>query len=129
VTADYPGPGKRPALQDRSFATLADYSRATGQDQHSVMLDYSVFRKVRRLDARDIPNLQRLYKAEDFDFSLTPGSAATDRGLPIPNVTDGFSGRAPDLGAMESGQAAPHYGPRTGSGERGIARDRDQAGP
>jgi hypothetical protein len=36
-----------------------------------------------------------------------------DRGLAMPNVTDGFGGRAPDLGALESGQALPHYGPRS----------------
>jgi hypothetical protein len=27
-------------------------------------------------------------------------------------VTDGFSGRSPDLGALEQGQPMPHYGPR-----------------
>jgi len=31
----------------------------------------------------------------------------------IPNVTDGYSGNAPDLGALESGQPMPHYGPRS----------------
>ena len=40
------------------------------------------------------------------------GSAAVDRGMALPNVTDGFAGAAPDLGALEVGQAAPHYGPR-----------------
>jgi len=35
-----------------------------------------------------------------------------DRGLSLPTVTDGFAGRAPDLGALEVGQAVPHYGPR-----------------
>ena len=30
----------------------------------------------------------------------------------IPNVTDGFAGQAPDLGALEVGQAPPIYGPR-----------------
>jgi len=67
---------------------------------------------VRRLDAQDIPNLQKLYKVEDFDFRLKPGSAAVDRGVVLPNVTDGFSGTSPDLGALEVGSAAPHYGPR-----------------
>ena len=67
---------------------------------------------VRRLDAQDITSLQKLYKAEEFDFRLKPGSAAVDRGVVLPNVTDGFSGRAPDLGALEVGVAAPHYGPR-----------------
>jgi hypothetical protein len=113
VMADYPAPGKRPALQNRQFGTLEEYSRATGQDTHSVQLDYSTFRKVRRLDARDVASLQKLYKAEEFDFSLIPGSPAIDRGLVMPNVTEGFGGRAPDLGALEYGQAAPHYGPRT----------------
>jgi hypothetical protein len=67
---------------------------------------------VRRLDAQDISTLQKLYKAEDFDFRLKPGSAAVDRGVVLPTVTDGFSGRAPDLGALEIGAPVPHYGPR-----------------
>ena len=53
-----------------------------------------------------------LYKAEDFDFRLKPGSAAMDRGMILHNVTDGFTGAAPDLGALELGQPPPHYGPR-----------------
>jgi hypothetical protein len=56
--------------------------------------------------------VQLLYKAEDFDFRLKPGSAAVDRGVVLPNITDGFSGKAPDLGALELGQHPPHYGPR-----------------
>ena len=56
--------------------------------------------------------MQKVYKAEDFDFRLKPGSAAVDRGMALPNVTDGFAGAAPDLGALELGQPAPHYGPR-----------------
>ena len=30
----------------------------------------------------------------------------------LPGLTDGFSGSAPDLGAVELGQDLPHYGPR-----------------
>jgi hypothetical protein len=30
----------------------------------------------------------------------------------LPNITDGFAGQAPDLGALEVGQVPPHYGPR-----------------
>ena len=43
---------------------------------------------------------------------MKPGSAAIDRGVAIANVTDGFAGRAPDLGALESGVPLPVYGPR-----------------
>jgi len=67
---------------------------------------------VRRLDAQDVSTLQKLYKADDFDFRLKPGSAAVDRGIALPNVTDGFTGMAPDLGALELCARVPHYGPR-----------------
>jgi hypothetical protein len=50
--------------------------------------------------------IQNLYKSEDFDFRLKPGSAVVDKGIVIPQVTDGFTG------ALEVGQPLPHYGPR-----------------
>jgi hypothetical protein len=106
------GPGRQPSLETRDFATLAQYSQATGQDRHSILVDYDIFMNVRRLDAQDIPSLQKIYKAEDFDFRLKPGSAAVDRGVVLSNVTDGFAGASPDLGALEVGAAVPHYGPR-----------------
>jgi hypothetical protein len=105
-------PAPDPTLEARPFASLAEYSRATQQDQHSVTLDYDVFVNVPRLDAKDKQKVQTLYKAEDLDFRLKAGSAAIDRGVVLPNITDNFAGQAPDLGALELGQAPPHYGPR-----------------
>jgi hypothetical protein len=46
------------------------------------------------------------------DLRLKAGSAAIDAGEPIPNINDGFGGKAPDLGAYELGKPLPHYGPR-----------------
>lgn len=46
------------ATARKRFATLADYSKATGQDQHSVTLDYDVFVNVPKLD-RDPRTVQR----------------------------------------------------------------------
>jgi hypothetical protein len=46
------------------------------------------------------------------DLRLKKGAAAIDAGTPLPNITDGFLGRAPDLGAYEYGAPVPHYGPR-----------------
>jgi hypothetical protein len=106
------GRGANSSLEVRRFRTLAEYSQATKQDLHSVTLDYDIFMNVPRLDAQDLKNVQKLYKAADLDFRLKPGSAAIDRGVTLPNVTDGFSGQAPDLGALEAGQPLPHYGPR-----------------
>jgi hypothetical protein len=53
-----------------------------------------------------------VYRPEDYDFTLAAGSGAIDAGTVLPGVTDGFTGKAPDLGALESGQVAPAYGPR-----------------
>ena len=112
VQADMPGPNLAAVtLETRQFATLDDYSRETGQDRNSVLVDYDIFMRVPKLDARG-PDMQKVYRAEDVDFRLRPGSAAVDRGVALPTITDGFSGKAPDLGALEVGATAPHYGPR-----------------
>jgi hypothetical protein len=118
VAADYSGleaPGQNGVaarLQTRQFPTLAAYSDATGQDTHSVLVDYDVFVKVPMLDAQDRATVQKIYKPGDFDFSLRRDSAAVDRGVPLANVTDDFTGRAPDLGALERDRPVPHAGPR-----------------
>jgi hypothetical protein len=106
------GGGAASGLQQRQFPTLAAYSEATNQDRNSVLVDYDIFVNVRKLDAQDRSTVQNVYKAADFDFRLKPGSAAVDRGTPLAGITDGFSGKAPDLGAVELGQPLPHYGPR-----------------
>jgi len=100
-------------LVTRRFTSLAQYSAETGQDRHSVLLDYDIFMHVPMLDAKDMKSVQKLYNASDLDFRLKPGSAAVDKGMAIANVTDGFTGAAPDLGALEVGVPAPHYGPRS----------------
>jgi hypothetical protein len=109
-----PGGGRGGAsrLETRQFATLAEYSQATKQDQHSVLVDYDIFMNVPKLDAQDRTSVQKVYKAETFDFRLKPNSAAVDKGTKVGNVTDGFTGQAPDLGALEIGETQPHYGPR-----------------
>jgi hypothetical protein len=48
----------------------------------------------------------------DVDVSLAAGSPARDRAVALPNLGDVPDGH-PDLGALEYGCAAPHYGPRT----------------
>jgi hypothetical protein len=72
-------------------------------------VDYKVFVLV-PMPERSDP--QRLYDPEDMDFRLRPKSAAIDAGMVLPTITDGFAGKAPDLGAYELGQALPDYGPR-----------------
>jgi len=105
VRTDFKGPHTK-----EGYPTLAAYAEGTGQDRHSVAVDWDIFVKAGPADRAD-PT--RLYKPEDFDFSLRAGSAAIDKGVALPGVTDGFTGRAPDLGALEYGAAPAHYGPRT----------------
>jgi hypothetical protein len=95
--------------EKRGFASLREYAAATGQDRHSVLVDYSDFVKVAAPDPGD-PT--RFYNPQQFDFSLTAKSAAVDAGVVLPNVNDGFTGRAPDLGAFERGKPMPVFGPR-----------------
>jgi hypothetical protein len=105
VRADYTG-----ELQTRRYRTLKEFAAATGQDAHSVQVDFGVFRKVSVPDKSDP---QHLYAPEDMDFRLRAGSAAIAAGTPLPTITDGFVGPAPDLGADASGLAPITYGPRS----------------
>lgn len=96
-------------LVHRSFKSLAEYARATGEDRHSVMVDYNIFV---RAAAPNLADVQHLYQPADYDLTLRKGTKAIDAGVVLPNVNDGYTGRAPDLGAYEYGQPTPHYGPR-----------------
>ena len=73
------------------------------------MVDWSIFRQGRPPAPSDPTHV---YRPEDFDFSLVPGATAIDAGMILPGITDGYTGNAPDLGALESGRPAPIYGPR-----------------
>jgi hypothetical protein len=122
VPAEYNG-----KLTTRKFKTLAEYSAATGQDKHSVLVDFNSFADVPIPDKADP---QHLYPPEELDFRLRPGSPAVDAGVELPTITDGFSGKAPDLGAYELGAALPHYGPRSAPpGAPGPDAPRSVRGP
>ena len=49
---------------------------------------------------------------QPLDATLNGTTNAIDTGVRLPNINDGFAGANPDLGARESGSAAPHYGVR-----------------
>ena len=95
--------------RSESFATLDEFSKATGQERHGIVVDYDIFENVGKPDPEK-PWL--VYKPEDFDFRLRDGAIAVDAGCVLPNVNDGFTGKAPDMGAYEAGKPLPIYGPR-----------------
>ena len=108
-----PKPGQRlyePAAQDwQHFKTLEAFKAATGQEAHGLEVDFDIFES---LQPPDPARRHAVYHAMDLNFALKSGSKAIDAGEVLPTVNDGFSGSAPDLGALEFGHPAPHYGPR-----------------
>ena len=106
---DYALSGRRGAEGTQSFQSLREFSAATGQEQHGVMLDYDVLERARPADPND---KSRVFQLDEFDFRLKAGSAAVDAGCELPGLTDGYTGAAPDLGAYERGKPLPVYGPR-----------------
>jgi hypothetical protein len=97
------------AKQWKTFATLKDLQAATGQEAHGIEVDYDIFE---RMTPPDPTQRHAVYHAMDLNFALRPNSKAVDAGKPIPTINEGFSGRAPDLGALETGKPLPKYGPR-----------------
>lgn len=97
-------------LTKRVFRTLAEAVAASGQEQHSLEITYADLARVSPPDRADV---QRLYAPEDYDFRPAAGSKLIDVGVVLPTINDGFVGKAPDMGAFESGAPVRMYGPRT----------------
>jgi hypothetical protein len=115
VTTQYVwlGQGYAPDAKDwLTFATLAELKAATGQEAHGMEVDFDIFENLRGPDGT---KRHAVYYATDLDFRLKAGSKAVDAGVRLPTVNDDFSGRAPDLGALEAGKPVPQYGPRGAS--------------
>jgi hypothetical protein len=107
-----PGPNGRP---------LAEFSAATGLEKHGLQLTSND--QVLAHPPGAYPQyLSRQWTVPEAflkekgrphpDLSLRPGSAAVGAGVAVPNIMERADGKAPDLGALQLGQPAPHYGPR-----------------
>lgn len=92
------------------FKSLKEFFRKTGYEAHGIELDDNIFANV---PLPDPARKGHIYAREGYDFHLKRKSKAVDTGCLLPNITDGFTGKAPDLGALEVGQTPPHYGPRS----------------
>ena len=109
-----------------AFDTLAAYQKGSGQDAHSITLGMDTFVNVHPTDESD-PRV--LYPPESMDFTLRPRSGAIDKGVDLPTITDGFKGKAPDLGAYEFGNPPPHYGPEVWPVGNPPSQLRSETGP
>ena len=102
-----------------SYADLPAFAASTGSEAHGVEVSTSAFTNA-TLPHHPEWNFNQTpygvpYAVGDVDLTLPPGSIAIDRGTPLANITDGFTGGAPDLGCHERGLPLPVYGARTGS--------------
>ena len=93
----------------RSFSSLEELRKSSGLEENGIWVDYDIFEN---LSAPDPNDPHGIYHAVDLDFRLNPKGKAVNAGQIIPNVNDHHRGSAPDLGALESGEKLPVYGPR-----------------
>jgi hypothetical protein len=92
----------------RSFQTLEEFAESTGWERNAVTIGFEDL-----MNVPEPPCESKTHTDLNFgDARPKKGSPAVDAGAVIPNVTDGFTGNAPDLGAYELGHPLPHYGPR-----------------
>jgi hypothetical protein len=91
---------------DALFANFAALQAAGWVARHSVLVTGGVF-----MDGFVGPADETL-RHDAPDFALAISSSALDRGQRLPGINDGFTGAAPDLGALEAGCPVPGYGPR-----------------
>lgn len=110
----------------KAYDSLADYQKGSGQDQHSITVGLDAFVNVKPTDESNPPTL---YAPELLDFRLKPRSAAIDKGTELPTITDGFKGKAPDLGAYEFGATPPRYGPLVWPVGEAPSKLRSETGP
>jgi chitodextrinase len=89
-----------------SFSSLSTM-RSNTTEKNAVQADLGVFATTVAFPSAP---MAALLPAADLRIGI--GSSAENAGVIIPNVTDGFLGSAPDIGAYETGVAPPVYGPR-----------------
>jgi len=88
------------------YQSLDAFFRATGLEEHGMMADYDIFLKA------GPPEQGKSYTPDNYNLRLNKGAKVVDAGFALAQITDGFTGKAPDLGCYELGREKPHYGPR-----------------
>lgn len=96
-------------LAFQEFPSLKEFSKKTGYEIHGIEVGDDLFVNV---PLPDPARRGHIYPMKGYDFTLRASSQAVDAGVALPNITDGFKGKAPDMGALERGGVVPHYGPR-----------------
>jgi hypothetical protein len=94
-------------FDNTSWNSFADLQSRSPYEAHGRILNSPTFQTPFSFPA----NYTTFWSPKDVTLAAT--SNAVDAGLVIPNITDGFVGSAPDLGAWERGALIPIYGARS----------------
>jgi Right handed beta helix region len=89
-----------------TWTSLADLKSRSPYEAHGRIVEAQPFASPVSLGADYTAFMQ------PRSVALATGSTAVDGGQVLPNITDGFLGAAPDLGAWESGIPPPAFGVR-----------------
>ena len=88
------------------YSTLSAFAAASGQEPQGRQINHTTcFTTFNVPGPAPVPIPAQ-------SLTLKPDCNAVDAGVVLPNIDDGFTGSAPDLGAYELGQPAIAYGPR-----------------
>lgn len=92
--------------QRTTFRSLKEFTESTGLEANGIEISHDVF-----VNAPPVEE-GRTYCRDEFDLRLRAGSAPIGAGIRIPGIRQGPADGLPDIGAYQSGQPVPHYGPR-----------------
>ncbi len=111
---DYDGFGGGPFGQfakwnNVRYDTFEDFRTKSPIEHHAVLVDAT---RLFASGVRQPRDVKVQFPVKVNDLRLSPLSRAVDAGEVLPNINDGYHGKAPDLGAYEAGEDLPHYGPR-----------------
>ena len=88
------------------YQSLEELFKATRLEEHGVLTDYGIF-----INAAP-PEKGKTFEPTDYDLCLHRDANVIDAGVALPQITDSYTGKAPDLGCYELGGEPIHYGPR-----------------
>ncbi len=88
-------------------ARIANLTCSSGQESHGIRISRSTC-----FATFNVPGGPPLTTVPPQMMTLNSSCPAVDAGVILPNISDGYTGAAPDLGAYELGADAPQYGPR-----------------
>ena len=90
-----------------NLANIPALTAATGQESHGIKITHATC-----FATFNVPGGPPLTTIPPQMMTLNANCPAVNAGVVLPNITDGYIGSAPDMGAYEVGAPLPQYGPR-----------------